>query len=117
MTADQTVSAGISGPDALLLLPLPARLSDAQLDGHVCVYCGRGVTTPTSVGLGDRIQGEGDEERRIFPRACPICVSHEAMCELSAHCLGHDRCQDCKDEPICDTGRALNRLTKMGGRR
>jgi len=117
MAPEPAVTSGMPTHEALALLPLPERLSDAQRDGHVCVYCGRSVTTPTSVDLGSRILGEEGGERRVFPRACPICVSHEAIVELAAHCLGKERCQDCKEAPICDTGSALNRLTKMGGRR
>jgi len=112
MTAGQTVRVGISTPEALLLLPLPEDLSGIQLEGRVCVFCGNGVTARTSIDLGSRILGA----RRIFPRACPGCISKEAITQLSLHCLGVNACQDCKEEPICDLGSALNRLIRMGAR-
>lgn len=113
-TASQTATVGMSTPDAFALLPLPEHLSDAQRDGHVCVYDGDALTAQTAVDLGARTL----DGRTAFPRACHTAVNRAALGVLFDHCSGteeREACQECKErEPdMCEIARALNRLIRM----
>lgn len=109
---DQTVQSGMPNHEALALLPLPARLVDRQLEGHLCVWGGEAITTVTSVDLGSRIL----DGRRVFPRACRPCVGKAAMGALFDHASGPGACPKCKESPECATGQALNRLIRQATR-
>jgi hypothetical protein len=108
----ETTPIGMSTPDAIALLPLPARLSDPQRDGHICVYGGEALTTQTAIDLGSRRV----DDRLVSPRACRTCVAHIATGVL------HDHAVDCKDcardtEPVCPVSRALYRVVRLGRQR
>ncbi|MEU0671948.1 hypothetical protein ABZ330_03495 [Streptomyces sp. NPDC006172] len=106
------VTSRMATVDALALLPLPAPLSDAQREGHVCVWGGEALAPGTAVDLGSRrLDG-----RLMFPRACRSCVSRVAMGALFDHCTGDTACKTCQATPECDTGRALNRVIRLGHR-
>lgn len=109
---DQTVRSGMPNHEALALLPLPAALSDAQQDGHVCVWGGESLTPETAIRLDSRELGG----RIVYPRACRSCVSRLAMTALATHTLGANACADCQDIPACDLGQALNRLIRRTNR-
>lgn len=114
MASDQTVSVGMPTHKAFTLLPLPTKLSDAQREGHVCVWTGETLTAETAVDLGSRNVGG----RTIFPRASRTAVTNAALSALFDHCSGteeREACKECKElEPdMCETARALNRLIRM----
>lgn len=110
MTAEPTVTSGMATVDAIALLPLPAlsNLSEPQLTGHVCVWGGEALTPETAVDLGKRKL----DARTVFPRGCLRCVERAAVGVLFGHSAG---CEDC-DAGQCDTGRALNRVIRLGRR-
>jgi hypothetical protein len=111
MAPDPAVTSGMPTHEALALLPLPARLSNAQRDGHVCVWSGEAITVETAIDLGPRTL----DGRTIFPRATRSGVNRAALSALFDHASGteeHDACKECATG-ICETGRALNRLSRM----
>lgn len=105
------VTSGMPTHEALALLPIPEHLSSRQLQGHVCVWGGEALTTETAVGLGQRRIGD----HMAFPRGCRTCVRSVALGALFDHAVD---CQDgCRDQPpTCDTGRAWNRVIRLGRR-
>lgn len=109
-TGTGTIS-GMPNHEALALLPLPNRLSTRQREGHVCVWGGEALTTETAVDLGSRKQ----DGHTMFPRACHPCIGKEALRALTDHNLGPTACNTCATS-MCDTGRALNRLIRIGHR-
>jgi hypothetical protein len=62
--------------EAVALLPLPAwrDLSDQQVRGAACVWCGIFLATPTAVDLGVRRIKVLDGHLDTFPRACRACM-------------------------------------------
>jgi hypothetical protein len=112
MTAEPTVPSGMATVDALALLPIPARLSDAQRAGHVCVWGGETLVAETAVNLGSRkLDGA-----IAFLQACRNCVSRAAMTVMFQHSTGTNACTKCQKDPYCETGRALARVIKLGQR-
>jgi len=107
-----TVTSGIPNYKALALLSLPAALSDPQKNGNVCVWGGESLTPDTAVQLDSRTL----DGRTVYPRACRSCVSRLAMTALASHALPPDACTDCREEPLCDLGQALNRLIRKTNR-
>ncbi|MEU6535496.1 hypothetical protein [Streptomyces sp. NPDC047000] len=107
---DQTVRIGVPTHEVLAGLPIPARLSDSQQQGHVCVWGGEALTSETAVDLGSRkVDGGG----MIFPRSCRVCLGHAALNALWVHASGPGACPECQVSPDCTTGRALNRLIRQ----
>lgn len=101
-----------SGPpthETLALLPIPETLSGPQRDGHVCVWGGEALTTDTAIDLGSRRIGD----RMGFPRGCRTCVERAAIGVLFDHT---GDCDDCTGDTVCETGRALNRVVRLGRR-
>lgn len=56
--------------DALPLPPIGS-LSEPQVRGTACVYCGVVLDNESAVDLGERTARQGGATRRWFPRACP----------------------------------------------
>ncbi|MFK0045561.1 hypothetical protein ACIQU4_15810 [Streptomyces sp. NPDC090741] len=56
-----------------LFPPLPpvADLSEQQVRGAACVYCGIHLDNATAVDLGERHVNRAGAPVRWFPRACP----------------------------------------------
>ncbi|MFD7876259.1 hypothetical protein ACFV5G_19500 [Streptomyces sp. NPDC059766] len=108
----RTVAVGIPTPEVLALLPLPVEMTDLQQQGRICVYGRKALSTEAAVDLGERRR----DGVLVFPRACQPCVSRAAMSVLLDHSSGPDACTECKREPICEFGRALNRVIRMGQR-
>lgn len=52
-------------------LPPVADLSEQQVRGTACVYCGIHLG-PTAVDLGERTAGRAGERVAWFPRACRL---------------------------------------------
>ncbi|WP_416976590.1 hypothetical protein [Streptomyces sp. T028] len=94
--------------EVLAALPIPDldRLSEQQLDGHVCLWGGETLTVQTAVTVGE-CEHDG---RRVFLRGCRTHVGRNAMGALFDHCTGDKPCTTCKASPECVTGQALNRL-------
>lgn len=105
---DPAVTSGMATVDALALLPIPDRLSDAQRAGHVCVWGGETLIPETAVNLGSRKMAGGI----AFLQGCRRCVEQAAIGVLFDHTTD---CLACKTEP-CQTGRALTRVIKLGQR-
>lgn len=106
------VTSGMANHEALAMLPLPARMSDAQRDGHVCIYGGEAIARGTSTQLGPRQTAAGT----IYPQACHPCLQQVAVGALFDHSTGPNACAECQDVPACDLGQALNRLIRKAGR-
>lgn len=70
-------------PDVVpVLLPPSSDLSEAELCGRDCTWCGAHLLGRASVDLGERDDESG---RRIFPRACPKCAVLTAYHQLINH--------------------------------
>lgn len=108
--ASRTITVGMPTHEALALLPLPEQLSDAQRDGHVCVWGGETLTVGTGIDLGSR----KTDDRLIFPRACRRDTGEAAYRALLDHAPACEQCVDNAAE--CPLGRALNRLVREGRR-
>ncbi|MFF2213182.1 hypothetical protein [Streptomyces antibioticus] len=95
---------------ALKALPVPdlARLSGAQLVGHVCVWGGESLTAGTAVTVGECDHAG----RRVFLRGCRRDVARHAMGALFDHSTGAKACAVCQVGGGCPTGRALNLLLR-----
>jgi hypothetical protein len=94
---------------AILTLPEPATLSDAQLRGAGCVWCGTVLTAETARDLGERPAPDGGT---MFPRGCASCVRSAAIRCYNTHSRS---CEQCVGDPTtCDTRRGLRRLALEG---
>ena len=99
------------------LIPLPpySGLSDRQVRGCDCVWCGIVLTTHTAADLGERRMRRLDTHISWFPRGCRQCTGQAAYNALFDH---SPMCKQCVDNAAgCDTGRELRRLVKEGFRR
>ncbi|MFF7452082.1 MULTISPECIES: hypothetical protein [unclassified Streptomyces] len=93
---------------ALLTLPEPGPLAEAQVRGQNCVWCGITLVTETAVDLGPRRKTALDGSYDWFPRGCKTCTGPRALHALHDHA---PRCEQCVDGPVrCETGRVLRRL-------
>ena len=90
------------------MLPTPkvADLTDAQIDGSVCVWCER---TPDGGGikLGPRIRPTARSVERWFPRACRACAGREAARVYKIHVT---TCARCGHRDYCPDSQALYAL-------
>ncbi|MFJ4624212.1 hypothetical protein [Streptomyces sp. NPDC088812] len=111
MASDPAVISGMPTYQALGLLPLPdlSSLSELQLAGRVCIWSGEALNAATAVALGER-QHDG---RTVYLRASRTAVSAAALGALFDHTTGDEPCPDCRQHPICETGRALNRVIRL----
>ncbi|MFF9284880.1 hypothetical protein [Streptomyces griseosporeus] len=102
---------------AALMLPEPVGLTEDQLRGAACVWCGERLTIETAIDLGEHTAQSGANSRdlggRWYPRSCRPCVYHAALGHLHAHALGCAGCRE-GDEAggHCEKGRALARLMR-----
>jgi len=98
--------------DVLALLAVPAldELSEEQVRGAACVWCGTTLTTDTAVDLGERKHKRLDGSYSTFPRACRPDAHTAAYSALLDHA---PRCEQCVDDASgCETGLALRRLMR-----
>jgi len=104
------------GREALALLALPALdgLSESQVRGKACVWCGVILTAETAVDLGPRRKGRLDGAYNWFPRGCKTSTGMAAFRALHQHAPTCEQCVD--DGEQCETGRALWRLVRDGNR-
>lgn len=102
-------------PDVLELLTLPSLdgLSELQVRGITCVWCGVHLSAETAVDLGPRRQRLLDTHRNWFPRGCRACTGKKAYEYLFPHA---EKCEHCADNPGCPTAVELRRLIREGRR-
>jgi hypothetical protein len=94
---------------ALLAIPDPGTVSEAQVRGKACVWCAATLVAETAVDLGPRRKPVLDSSHQWFPRGCRTCTAAYALRALHDHA---PRCEQCTDDPACcDAGRALRRLS------
>lgn len=81
--------------DALALLPLPthSELSEPQVRGKSCVWCGATLNSAIAVDLGQRRVKLLDSSITTFPRGCRTCTAQEAYKALVEHTAA---CKACK---------------------
>jgi hypothetical protein len=99
--------------DALALIVLPSLdgLSEEQLRGATCIWCGHGLTTDTAVDLGERRHKRLDGHYSTFPRGCRADAHRAAVQALHDHA---GLCEQCVDDPgACSEGMALYRLVRQ----
>ncbi|PNG20317.1 hypothetical protein [Streptomyces cahuitamycinicus] len=101
-------------PRAIAELAVPdlATLTDAQVEGRVCVWDRHEepLTGEMAVDLGERmadVDGTASP-MRWFPRGCRRHVGEYSYLALFDHTL--EKCEPCKGSKTCDTGKALLRL-------
>ncbi len=96
-------------------LPVPdlSNLSEPQVRGTACVWCGVTLATATAVDLTPRRVRRLDWYHTIFPRACRTCMSTQTQKAADSHAGMCESCVDgafVYDAPPCDTARALRDL-------
>ena len=105
----------VPGPntaDAVALIALPPLddLTEEQLRGATCIWCGQDLTTDTAVDLGERRHKRLDGHYSTFPRGCRTDANRAAVSALHDHA---GICEQCVDNPsACGEGMALVRLEK-----
>jgi hypothetical protein len=101
---------------ALKLLELPSLdgLTDLQVRGYTCIWCGIMLTSATAVNLGERRHKRLDGHYSTYPRGCRSCTADRAHRALLDH---GGSCEQCVDErALCPVGRTLYRLVRDGRR-
>ena len=99
------------------LIPLPSYsgLSDRQVRGCDCVWCGVVLTTPTAADLGEQRMRRLDARVSWVPRGYRQCTGKAAYETLLNHTQSCEQCTD--NAADCETGKELRRLVKEGFRR
>ena len=94
-----------------LLLRTPRiQLTEMQIRGITCVWCGIGLSPATAVSLGERTRRHLDGHLRWWPQGCHPCTQAETLHALHVHAPG---CPDCQsDYQSCPVGLGLNRLLR-----
>lgn len=102
--------------DVLAILPLPGLdgLSEHQVRGSACVWCGVALATNVAVDLGERRIRRLGAAVAMFPRGCRGCTGETAYRSLFDHAGTCEQCVD--DASQCATGVALRRLAREGRR-
>ncbi|GGQ83917.1 hypothetical protein [Streptomyces flaveolus] len=118
MTSDAATSAHAIPPDVLdslltvsdvlesLAVPDFDALTSDQVRGAVCVWGTDQLKTETVVDLGEPVGPAG----RWFARTCRQHLAARARSAVIVHGSCCEQCID--DRELCETGRALYRLTK-----
>ncbi|MCG7203940.1 hypothetical protein [Streptomyces arenae] len=98
--------------DALALLELPALdgLTQGQVRGADCIWCGDQLSPETAVDLGERRHKRPGGRFSTFPRACPACVLDTAKDAFWTHPGSCEQCAD--DATICETSTGLRQLMR-----
>lgn len=98
---------------ALLPLPEPDTLTEAQLCGRACVWCWVPLSNDTAIDLGERTSDAHGTAASWFPRACLDCVQPHVVQTAQHHALTCEQCvgdMASTDTAVCDTARVLRRL-------
>lgn len=93
--------------------PVPSvdTLSEAQVRGKGCVWCGATLDNRAAVDLGERTStAHGVEARRWFPRGCLTCAGARYYRALLDHAGTCEQCAD--DQSRCETGTALHKAVR-----
>lgn len=98
--------------DGLLELPDPETLSEPQLCGRACVWCGGALSNDSAVDLGVQPVDAHGVATHWFPRADKQCVAGRAYAELFVHAPCCTRCVTTAEG--CETAVALRRLMREG---
>jgi hypothetical protein len=110
MVSDGTTST--IGALALLALPDPGAVSEPQVRGQHCVWCGIALAPENAVDLGPRRKPVLDREYDWFPRGCRTCAGAYALRAIHDHA---PRCEQCVGNVSgCRTGMTLLRLIRGG---
>lgn len=88
----------------MLALPFTASLTEDQLSGAACPWCGRALPEGDVIHLGQRPGPWGES---IYPCGCQVCVHKSATRTLATH---RTACQRCQKGTECGTYRVLVRL-------
>ena len=113
----EKVSSATASTNVLAILTVPAfsTMSDDQVRGRSCAWCGVTLAPETAVDLGARHIRILDQRVSRFPRGCRQCTGKAAYEALLDHA---PMCEQCVDNAAgCETGRELRRLVKEGFRR
>ncbi|MEV7343932.1 hypothetical protein [Streptomyces sp. NPDC093544] len=97
--------------------PVPSvdTLSEAQVRGGGCVWCGVTLDNRAAVDLGERtFDVQGVEARRWFPRGCLTCAGARFYRALLGHAGTCEQCAD--DQSQCETGTALRKAVRESRR-
>jgi hypothetical protein len=114
MTGQPTEATSSTDINALLPLPAWRDLSDQQVRGAACVWCGIFLAPPTAVDLGVRRIKVLDGHLNTYPRACRTCMRAHVLQAETDHRAMCEQCVD--DHTVCDTARALRHLVLEHGR-
>lgn len=98
--------------DVLALFPLPglASLSERQVRGSACVWCGVELDNGHAVNLGPRPASFTGQVVRWFPRACRPCIPARAEEALAAHAV---KCAPCQTRGgLCSAADGLRELVR-----
>lgn len=98
----------------LLELPAVSDLSEPQVRGANCVWCGIVLASDMVVDLGPRPAQRAGEPVTWFPRSCRPCMGKRAYRALLDHAPLCERCVD--DASGCGTGVGLRRLMREARR-
>jgi hypothetical protein len=110
MAHNTEASAGRASIAALLEVPEHNTLTDAQVRGADCAWCGKPLTAETAVDLPERRIRVLDTHFDTFPRGCRECTRRKAHEAIFEHC---ERCEDCtRDAGSCLIGIGLRRLMR-----
>jgi len=99
---------------AVVDLPSVTGLSEQQVRGTACVWCGV-ILDDTAVDFGAQKAQFAGSETSWFPRGCGRCVADRAYRTLLDHAPLCEQCVD--DASTCETGVSLRRLMREGRRR
>lgn len=94
---------------AAIVVPESSEMSEGQRRGQFRVWCSQALWPNKSIDLGERI---GEDDRRWFPRSCPLCAAQQVYLQLLAH-VGC--CEQCVDEDaLCPASALLRRALRQG---
>lgn len=90
-------------------VPCVDEMTEAQLRGHHCVWCGLALGLACSVDLGARI---GEDGHHWYPRSCPQCAVPKLYRQLIEHT---GSCEQCANEgALCSVAAGLRMPLREG---
>ncbi|MFF3497364.1 hypothetical protein ACFYWS_39235 [Streptomyces sp. NPDC002795] len=92
----------------LVQVPPVDALSEPQVCGRCCAWCGCALVADRIVDLGER----DEEGRRLFPRACRICTAEQVYVQLIGHASSCEQCVD--NGALCPASAELRRALREG---
>ncbi|MEV3857711.1 hypothetical protein AB0J38_25725 [Streptomyces sp. NPDC050095] len=110
-TKGPTFSAGDVAELIPILVPPSSKLTEDELCGRCCTWCGEPLRGRSSVNLGERDDELG---RRIFPRACAGCTVMTVYNQLINHVSSCEQCVD--NAAFCPESGEMRRAWAEGRR-